>query len=346
MKAARLYEAGKPLVIEQVPLPEVNAKDVLVAVKAAGICGTDVHIAIEGTLPVAKSPITLGHEGAGEVTAVGSEVTQWRVGDRVCIFGTIPCGECYACREGKEALCPKAQILGMYVDGTFAEYIRIPEECLISLPAGIAYPQAAIITDAVSTAYHAVAKRGRLQPGEKVAIFGCGGLGHHGIIFAKLMGAGKIVAVDIVPGMLKRAQQVGADEIVNAAEEDAADKIKHLTGGEGVHLALEFVGRRETVTAALKSLRRGGRAVVVGVGRERVETAPLYVFVGGEYALIGSMGSERNDLADVLSLVDSGKLDLSASVSETMPLEEVNSALGKIAMRTGDPLRIVVLPQG
>ena len=346
MKAARLYEAGKPLVIEQVPLPELDPKDVLVAIKAAGICGTDVHIAIEGTLPVAKSPITLGHEGAGEVTAVGSEVTQWKVGDRVCIFGTIPCGECYACREGKIALCPKAQILGMYVDGTFAEYIKIPEESLISLPAGIAYPQAAIITDAVATAYHAVAKRGRLEPGEKVAIFGCGGLGHHAIIFAKLMGAGKIVAVDIVPGMLKRAQQAGADEIVNANEEDAADRIKRLTGGEGVDLALEFVGRRETVTAALKSLRRGGRVVVVGTGKERVETPPLYIFVGGEYALMGSLGFGDSDLTEVLRLVGSGELDLSASVTEVLPLNEINLALEKIAMRTGDTLRIVVLPWG
>jgi len=346
MKAARLYEAGKPLVIEQVPLPELNAKEVLVAVKAAGICGTDVHIAVEGTLPFAKSPITLGHEGAGEVTAVGSEVTKWKVGDRVCILGTIPCGECYACREDKIAQCPTAQILGMYIDGTFAEYVKMPEECLFSLPAGLAYPQAAIITDAVATAYHAVAKRGRLQPGENVAIFGCGGLGHHAIIFSKLMGAGKIIAVDIAPGMLRQALQAGADEIVNAAEEDAAAKIKQLTGGEGVHLALEFVGRRATVTSALKSLRRGGRAVVVGVGNERAETAPLYVFVGGEYALIGSMGAERNDMAEVMSLVDSGKLDLSASISETMPLEDVNLALEKIATRTGNLVRIALLPWG
>lgn len=344
MRAARFYEAGKPLAIEQVPLPELGPKDVLVAIKATGVCGTDVHIAIEGILPVVKSPITLGHEGAGEVAAVGSEVAQWAVGDRVCIFPTVACGECYACREGKESMCLRGQILGMMRDGTFAEYTRMPEKSLIGLPAGIGYPQAAIVTDAVSTAYHAVVKRGRVEPGEKVAIFGCGGLGHHGVAFAKLMGAGKIFAVDIVPGILKRAQQAGADEIVNAKEEDAANRIKHLTDGEGVHLALEFVGRKETVTAALKSLRRGGRAVVVGVGRERVETPPLNVFVGGEYALIGSMGFERNDLADVLSLVDSGKLDLSASVSETMPLEEVNLALGKIAVRTGDPLRIVLFP--
>ena len=318
----------------------------LVAVKAAGICGTDVHIAIEGTLRVAYTPITLGHEGAGEVTAIGSEVTQRRVGDRVCILPGFSCGECPTCRKGKEDLCPTPRILGMNHDGAFAEYIKVPEKSLVSLPAGIAYPEAAIITDAVSTAYHAVVKRGRLEAGEKVAIFGCGGLGHHGVIFAKLMGAGKIVAVDIVPGILKRAQQAGADEIVNANEEDAADRIKRLTGGEGVDLALEFVGRRETVTAALKSLRRGGRVVVVGTGNERVETPPLYIFVGGEYALMGSLGFGDSDLTEVLRLVGSGKLDLSASVSEVLPLNEINLALEKIAMRTGDTLRIVVLPWG
>lgn len=344
MKAARFYEAGKPLQIEEVPVPEVGPTDVLVAIKATGICGTDVHIAIEGTLRVVYTPITLGHEAAGEVAAVGSGVTQWRVGDRVCILPGFGCGECPTCRKGKEDLCPTPKILGMNRDGAFAEYIKVPEKGLVSLPAGIAYPQAAIITDAVSTAYHAVVKRGRLESGEKVAIFGCGGLGHHGVIFAKLMGAGKIVAVDIVPGILKRAQQAGADEIVNAKEEDAADKIKRLTGGEGVDLALEFVGHRETVTAALKSLRCGGRVVVVGTGKERIETPPLYIFVGGEYALMGSLGFDDSDLTEVLRLVGSGELDLSASVSETMPLEEVNLALEKIAKRNGDSLRIVVLP--
>ncbi|MBM3166723.1 MAG: zinc-binding dehydrogenase [Chloroflexi bacterium] len=344
MKAARFYEAGKPLVIEEVPLPELGPNDVLVAIKAAGICGTDVHIAVEGTLPVLTSPIILGHEGAGEVAGVGSEVTQCKVGDRVCIFPTIACGKCYACQEGKETLCLKGQILGLVRDGTFAEYTKIPETSLISIPADVPYPQAAIITDAVSTAYHAVVKRGQLQAGEKVAVFGCGGLGHHGVIFAKLMNAAKIIAVDVIPGVLERARQAGADEVVNAREEDASDKIKKLTGGMGVDLALEFVGRRETVTSALKSLRRTGRVVVVGVGKERIETPPLNVFVGGEYSLIGSMGFDRTDLAEVLHLVDSGKLDLSDSVTEVLSLSQINLALEKIAERKGDSLRIVVVP--
>lgn len=345
MKAARFYEAGKPLVIEEVPLPELGPNDVLVAIKAAGICGTDVHIAIEGTLRVLFTPITLGHEASGEVAAVGSGVTQWRVGDRVCVLPGFGCGECPTCRKGREDLCPTTRVLGMNYDGTFAEYVKVPEKGLVSLPPGIAYPQAAIITDAVSTAYHAVVKRGRLESGEKVAIFGCGGLGHHGVIFAKLMGAGMVIAVDIVPGILKRAQQAGADEIINAKEEDAPQKIKHLTGGEGVDLAIEFVGRREIVTSALKSLKRGGRVVVVGTGKERIETPPLYIFVNGEYAIMGSLGFDDSDLTEVLHLVNSGKLDLSASVSETMPLEKVNLALEKIAKRDGDSLRIVVLPQ-
>jgi len=177
-------------------------------VKAAGLCGTDVHIAVEGTIPTAFQPITLGHEVAGIV--VESPVAEWQAGDRAVAFPNIACGECYACASGREALCLKSRILGVQTDGAFAEYLVVPARMLVRLPNAIPFEIGAILTDAVSTAYHAVVCRGNVQRGETVVVVGCGGVGHHGVLWAKQRGAAKIIAVDTSTGALRHAQEGGA----------------------------------------------------------------------------------------------------------------------------------------
>lgn len=344
MKAARFYEPGKPLEIETLPDPQPGPGEVIVAVRAAGVCGTDVHIALEGTIPTANTPITLGHEAAGVVAGVGPGVEAWQAGDRVCLMPHMPCGECYYCTTGEEALCPRTQILGVHLAGAFAEYVKMPADSLVALPDNVPFEIGAILTDAVSTAYHAVVCRGNLRPGEKVAVIGCGGLGHHGVVWARQLAAGQIIAVDLAPGALERAKSAGADEVVDAKEGDAAKKIRSLTGGLGVDLALEFVGRAETVTEGLKSLRRGGRIVVVGVGPERVILPPLQVFVGVEATLLGSMGFHRADLEQVIQLVAEGKVDLSESVGQVLPLQAINDALRLVNERNSGGARVVVTP--
>lgn len=344
MKAARFYGADQPLKIEDVPQPHPGPGEVLLAVKAAGLCGTDLHIALEGTIPTAIQPITLGHEAAGVVAELGAGVTERKVGDRAAVFPNIACGECYACTSGREALCLKSRILGVQADGAFAEYLLVPARTLVRLPESIPFAVGAILTDAVSTAYHAVVCRGNVQRGESVVVIGCGGVGHHGVLWAKHIGAAPIIAVDVSAGALRRAREAGADHAINPSEADVPKAVHALTDGARADCALEFVGRAETVTTALKCLKRGGRAVVVGVGPERLTLPPLQAFVGSELSLVASLGFHRADLEKIIGMVAAGEVDVCGSVSEAVRLAEINDALRRLAERKGDPVRIVVRP--
>ncbi len=341
MRAARFYQAGQPLKIEEVPTPTPGPGEVLLAVQAAGLCGTDLHIALEGTIPTAYQPITLGHEAAGVVAQVGAGVADWKPGDRAAVFPNIACGHCYACASGREALCLNSRILGVQADGAFAEFLLIPARTLARLPETIPFELGAILTDAVSTAYHAVVCRGGVQRAETVVVIGCGGVGHHGVLWAKQRGA-RVIAVDPNAGALRRAQEAGADHALNPTAGDIPKAVRALTDGAGADCAFEFVGRAETVTTALKCLKRGGRAVVVGVSQERVTLPPLQAFVGNELALVASLGFHRADLEKIIAMVAAGELDLHASVSEIVPLEEINAALYRLAAQKGDTVRMAV----
>lgn len=342
MKAARLHRSKEPLRVEEVATPEPGSREVLVKVHACGLCGTDVHIAREGTIPVAYTPITLGHEPSGTVVRVGSGVEEWEEGDRVAVYPQEVCGSCPFCREGRDSLCSRARVLGLQREGALADYLSIPATNLVPLPDGVPFEQGAILADAVATPFHAVVSRGGLRAGEKVAVFGCGGLGTHAVQIAKLFGAAEVIAVDVSDAALERAARAGADRTVNGSTESPAKRIREMAGG--ADLALEFVGSAKTVDQAVKSLRRGGRAVVVGIGPEEMRLVPAYTFVGSEFQLIGSFGSTKAELEKVVGLAASGRLDLSESVSEVLPLSEANAALEKVERKTGNPVRVVVRP--
>ncbi|MBI4590443.1 MAG: zinc-binding dehydrogenase [Candidatus Rokubacteria bacterium] len=344
MRAARFYAPGTPLALEEMAATPPGPGEARVEVKGCGICGTDLHIALEGTIQLPKTPVTLGHEAAGVVAEIGPGVSGWAPGDRVAIFPNVACGACYACREGREVLCLNGQVLGINRDGAFADSVTLPASCLIPLPEAVPFTVGAIVADAVSTAYRAVVGRGGLRSGERVAVFGCGGLGVHGIKIARLRGAAQIIAVDVAPGALRRAREAGATETVDAKEGDAAKQIRSLTAGEGVDLALEFVGLRASVTEALRSLKRGARAVVAGVGPDRVELPPLRSFVGSEISLLASMGSTREDVRTVIQLAAGGRLELASSVTGEVPLSQINDGLRRAFTKEGDPVRIVVVP--
>jgi len=344
MRAARCYADRPGIMVEDAAEPVAGPGEVVVAVKAAGLCGTDLHIARERSVPTAKSPITLGHEGAGVIAALGAGVEGWSVGERVTFYPSIPCGTCRSCRHGRLSLCPGARILGMHVDGTFAEAVCVPAAGLVRLPEAVSFAVGAILSDAVATAYHAVAKRAALAKGETVAVFGCGGVGYHGVLFARRAGAARIVAVDTTPGALERARRAGATDLVDASAGEPSKAIRALTSGEGVDVAFEFVGRAATVVEAMRSVARPGRVIVVGVGPDRIELPPLLAFVGKELALIGSMGSYREDLEEVLALLVAGRLDLAGSVTSELPLEDAAVALDMLASRKGDPVRLVLKP--
>lgn len=343
MLAARLIQPGEPLQLAEIPVPEPGPGEVLVRVGACGLCGTDLHLAVAGDLPVERTPITLGHEAAGTVAACGSGVTVVREGDRVVLFPAASCGQCRWCRIGRESMCDFSKVYGMARDGAMAEYVTAPAHSVVRLPDGIPFDVGAIVTDGVATPFHALRTRAALRAGETVGVFGCGGLGTHAILLARLMGAARVVAVDVDGPALERARALGADITVNPAEEDAAKAIKSQLGG-GVDVALECVGRADTVELAIRCLGKGGRAVVVGVGIEKPTLPRLAAFVGREQAVLGSFGMDRADIVDLLGLIAAGRLDLSGSISARYPLAEANAALQHLARKAEGVVRVVLEP--
>jgi D-arabinose 1-dehydrogenase-like Zn-dependent alcohol dehydrogenase len=344
MNAARLYNPGEPLKIESIPIPVPGVDEILVKVESCGLCGTDIHLAIDGDIPVQRSPITLGHEAAGTVAEVAEGVTEYSVGDRVALFPSATCGRCKNCMKGRESLCVSSKVYGMVRDGALAQYVTAPIWSVVKIPDGVSFNEAAIITDGVSTPFHALRSRGDLKAGESVAVVGCGGLGTHAILLAKMMGAGFIVAIDTQKAARDRALELGADLAIDPMGEVEPRKVIRQHLGDGVDIALEFVGRAVSVNTALSVLNTGGRAVVVGVGMEAPQLPPLVRFVGKEHSIIGSFGMDKSDIEDLLTLVARGRLDLSRSISGTYPLSGINEALDRLSSQDTDVVRLVVNP--
>lgn len=344
MLAARLIIPGEPLQIMEMPVPEPGSGEILLQVQACGLCGTDLHLGVHGDLPVERLPITLGHEAAGFVSAVGKGVGNLKEGDRVALFPAASCGRCRFCLAGREALCDASKVYGMNRDGALAQFMVAPVRTVIPLPDQIPFAVGAMSTDGVATPFHALRSRGNLQAGESVGVFGCGGLGTHAILLAKLLEASPIIAVDIDPLARERALESGAHLAIDPGTEDVAKSIRRHLGGDGLDLALEFVGLKETVELALRSIGKGGRAVLVGVGMDRASLPPLVSFVSREHTILGSFGMDRQDIEDVFALTAAGKLDLSKSVTARYPLKEANAALQRLASKEGGVTRLVVEP--
>ncbi len=344
MQAAQLICPGEPLRIETLAVPEPAEGEVLVKVAACGLCGTDLHLAVDGDLPVEHTPITLGHEAAGMIASLGPRVTNFAVGDRVAMFPAAFCGTCRFCAIGRESLCERSKVYGMARNGALADYVTAPACSVIAIPDEVAFDIAAIITDGVSTPFHALRSRGQLRAAEAVAVIGCGGLGTHAVILARMMGAGKIIAVDVQNEARKRACALGADFALDPADKDFVRTLRAKLGRSGVDLALEFVGRAKTAELAIRMLDKTGRAVLVGVGMDKPSLPPLAAFVGREQSVLGSFGMNKADIVDLFALVAAGRLDLSASVSARYPLSQANDALQHLARKEVGVVRVIVEP--
>lgn len=341
MNAARLHEAGTDLSLESVPVPLPGADDVLVEVKSAGICHSDINYR-DGVAPVGMLPITLGHEFAGIIAEKGGRVTGVDVGDQVCVHYVISCGKCGYCASGMENYCEKYQMIGKDVDGGFAEFVRVPSQNVLRTPRSLPTEQAAILGCAVSTAFHAL-RRGRVKEGETVLVNGMGGLGLHAVQLAsKVFSAGQVIAVDISDGKLELAKRFGADSLVNAMDEEPERRIRELTEGRFADIALDFVGRRETVENLLSWVGKGGRLVVVGISSESVTFSPYTALIGKEVELVGVNDHLKSELAELIRLAEAGTLQLSGSVTQRLRLEEVNEGMKMLREQTGNPIRIVV----
>ena len=297
MRALRLH-GPDDLRLEMVPDPVVGPGEVLVRVEACGVCGSDLHF-LDGSARTAHVPITIGHEVAGVVGE--SADPEWTTGTPVLVVTGGFCGECPRCREGRPNLCERADIVGITFDGGLADLLAVPTDMLIHRPVDLDPAVAATAVDAGATALHAVTRRAGVTPGQSVAIIGIGGLGGYAVQIARGLGATPVIAVDSNPAALTWAKTLGADEIVESSlGRSVGRKVKLLTDG-GVDAALEFVGRASTVDAAVKCLRPGGIAVVVGVGTEPLATLPPVLWSNNEYTLTGSYGSLPGDIETVLS---------------------------------------------
>jgi propanol-preferring alcohol dehydrogenase len=241
MKAIRLVKPGSPLEAREIPIPPIGLRDVLIRVKAAGICHSDAHYRA-GLSPVKSLPLTLGHEVAGLVEKTGANVKGFTAGDRVCVHYLVTCGKCPFCTAGTEQFCLTAQMIGKHRDGGYAEFIAVPARSVFRLPDEISFEQGAILMCSSATALHALNKA-RLRRGETVAIFGIGGLGISAVQLAKHFGAAEVFAVDINPKKLEFGERFGAIS-VNASAGNSVEQIQELTHGRGVDVALELVGCR------------------------------------------------------------------------------------------------------
>lgn len=342
MKAVRLVEVGRPLQMQEVSLPAVGVKDVLVRVKAAGICRSDVHYRA-GVSPTRPLPLTLGHEVAGVVEKVGSQVANVKVGDRVCIHYLATCGDCYYCSVGSEQFCVEGAMIGKHRNGGYAEYIVMPARSVILLPDEIPFEQGAVLMCSSSTSFHAL-RKSRLEAGETVAVFGVGGLGMSAIQIARALGALQVYAVDINEAKLKLAEKYGAIP-VNAAKSDPVAEIRRLTAGKGVDVALELIGLPQTMGQAVQSLAVLGRAVLVGITDRPFEVDSYRGLLGKEAEIVGCSDHLLQELPLLIEFARRGWLDLSNVITRTVSLDAgaINEAMDKLEQFGGD-VRTVITP--
>jgi len=342
MKALQLMEIGRPLELREVPKPVTGPADILVRVKAAGICHSDVHYC-DGLSAVGPLPHTLGHEVAGEIEAMGSDVVSHAVGDSVALHYLMTCGDCTFCRSASEQFCPQGVMLGKDRAGGYAEYVCVPARNAVRLPADVSFEQGAVSMCSSATVFHAL-RKGRMRPGEDVAIFGTGGLGMSALQLAKAFGARAVYAIDIQAERLALAERLGAIP-VDAGTSDPVAEIGRLTGGRGVDVSLELIGMPSVMSQAIQSLAPYGRAVIVGLADQPLEVDTYRELLGKEAEVIGCSDHLGIELPSLLEFVRQGRLDLSSVITRIVPLEAdpVNEALDNLRSYAAG-IRTVIVP--
>lgn len=337
MRAWVLEEFGKPFVRRDVPTPSPKSHEALVRVRNVGICGTDLKIRA-GRMGLDVLPLIMGHEVAGEVAEVGADVQGVRAGDRVAVSFYLTCRRCRFCRAGRDTLCESVRQHGFSANGGFADYLVTPAANLCRVPAPVTLEQASILGDAVATSYHAVTKRARVSPGQRVALVGVGGVGLHALQMARLAG-GWTIAVDVNAARLDLARSLGADAVVDATREPFHQAVRRLTDGVGADVVLEFVANPDTLPSSYASLARAGRLVFVGYSPGVPLPAMPHELVRNEWEIMGSRANTTQELEETMALVAQGRVR--PIVDRVVPFEEIEQAFD--ALRRGEALGRTVL---
>lgn len=340
LKALQLVAIGAPVALREIAEPAVGPNDVLIRVRASGICHSDAHYRA-GRSPAGPLPLTLGHEVAGVVERVGAEVRSPRVGDRVCVHYLITCGGCPACGRGDEQFCAAGAMIGHHRAGGWAERIAVPARNAVALPDGISFAHGAAAMCSSATAFHAL-KRGRMGKGDRVAVFGIGGLGMSAVQIARALGAAEVFAVDLDERKLKLAESFGA-VTVRAAVGDPVAAIRERSGGRGVDVALELIGLPLTMEQALRVLAVHGRAVIAGLATKPMAVDSYRDLLGREAELLGANDHLKAELPVLLDLIASGSVDLERVVERTVAPDAgaVNEILDDLD-RFAAPTRTVI----
>jgi S-(hydroxymethyl)glutathione dehydrogenase/alcohol dehydrogenase len=366
MKAAVLPAVGESLRLEEIPVPRPRRGEVLVRVRACGVCHTDLHV-IKGEVAF-PTPAVLGHEISGTVVELGEGVDHLEAGSRVVGTFIMPCGTCPACLSARDDLCgpffalnrlrgtlydgetrlyrPDGSPLAMYSMGGLAEYAVVPATAAFPVGDAVPFEEASVIGCAALTAYGAVRHGADLRVGERIAVVGVGGVGSLVVQFAKALGAAQIVAVDISAEKLEAARRLGATDVVDASQGDTAARVAELTGG-GVEVAFEALGLPQTFLDALGMLSDGGRMVAIGIAPVG-ELAPVEItrIVRRGLRIVGSYGGRpRTDMPRLLSLVESGVLRPSDAVTRRFSLEDVDAAYRALDAREIVGRAIVTMPE-
>ena len=343
MKALLLEEYNK-LSITDMPEPEVGEHDVLVQIKACGICGSDIH-GFDGSSGRRVPPLIMGHEAAGVVAQTGDAVTKTKEGDRVTFDSMVSCGQCFFCRRGEMNLCDNRRVLGVSCEdyrqhGCFAEYAVVPEHIIYPMPDNLAFEHAAMI-EPVSVAVHAV-KRTPITKGDTAAVIGVGMIGLLVVQALKAAGCSKIIAVDLAEEKLKLAQELGADLSVNPKTTDAVKSIQEATDGRGADVTMEVVGATPTVKTAIEGARKGGHVTLVGNLAPEVDF-PLQSVVTRELTIYGSCAS-NGEYPECIDLLARGVIQAEPLISAKAPLEEGADWFDRLYAAEAGLMKVILQP--
>jgi 2-desacetyl-2-hydroxyethyl bacteriochlorophyllide A dehydrogenase len=328
MKAFVLRDFQRDMVIENVSDPVPGPLDIILRVKACGVCGTDLKI-VSGKIPppIITLPHTPGHEIAGEVAAIGSAVRDLSPGQKGIVYPYLACRDCEMCRTGRENICLSVKRLGFELPGGFAEFVKLPAYNFCPFEEGLDFTQMAIMSDAVATSYHAMKTLANVRTGQDVLIMGVGGLGIHAVQIAKLLGA-KVMAVDRREEPLKLASEYGADVTVDTSRISLSETVFEITREKGVDVIIENVGSAQSLQETLPCLKRGGRLVLVGYDPSAAYPLQPMEMHYNEWTLCGARLSTKRELLEVIDLVERGKIK--PVVSKLLPWEKAHQAIHEI----------------
>jgi D-arabinose 1-dehydrogenase-like Zn-dependent alcohol dehydrogenase len=345
MLAGRFHLDSKKFVVEEVPIPAPGPGEVLVEVKAAGVCLSDVHL-IDGSLVplfATADTITVGHEVSGVIHTHGPGLRRdLAAGTRVTLEAGQSCDECTDCARRRP--CTRMRTRGIDYDGGWAQYVIAREDTLIPIPDQLPFDQAAIIPDAVSTPYAAVVATAGVRPAQSVGVWGVGGVGAHNVRIARLVGAAPIIAVDPLPSARERALAFGADLALDPAADDFADQVHTATAGRGLDFAFDCAGVPAVREQAAAVLGQHGALILVGITPQPLTITEGLTFNYLAKQVRGHYGGFPESVSELVRLASTGRLDLAPSITDHVPLTEAADAIHRLERKTGDPIRLILVP--